>query len=96
MQAGLVDGFFALKALFTASGVSFGYTLVAMSRHLQLPRYAWMGWIGGALSLPPLFAPLTLGQFGLILGGMWGVTMVAGGISPLIASVRAARTSENE
>jgi hypothetical protein len=94
MQLGLVDSNFTLRALLASSGVSFGYTMAAMGGNLSLPRYKWVGWVGGLLSLPTLAAPVTLGQFGLILGGMWTVVLVAGGISPLIDAVRAARATQ--
>jgi hypothetical protein len=96
MKAGLVDDQFALKGLFSVSGVSFGYTMVELGKHVDLARYTRIGWIGGVLSLLVLIVPLSVGQTGLVLGILWGVVLVANGASPLVNSIRAARGAEDE
>jgi hypothetical protein len=96
MKVGLVDDQFALKALFSVSGVSFGYTMIELGKYVDLARYTRIGWVGGGLSLLPLLVPLSIGQTGLLLGILWAVALVANGVSPLLNSIRAAREAEDE
>jgi hypothetical protein len=60
-----------------------GYTMIALGRHLDLPRYVWLGVIGGLVSTPVLFLPLTFGQAWLAFGIWWGLLLAASGVVTL-------------
>lgn len=89
-QLGLVDGDATLRALFAASGVSFGYTMAAMGADLHLARYMAVGWAGGLVSLIVLALPVSLGVFALTLGIGWALILGVAGMPPLLDALRAA------
>ncbi len=75
--------FILLRILIVSSGWSLAYTLAAMGRKLDLPRYVWIGVGGGLVSTLLLFPALTVGQTGLIWGVLWGALLVVSGSGPL-------------
>jgi hypothetical protein len=79
---GWADDAFVLRLFWAATGWGFGYTLYAMGRHLDLPRYRSLGLIGGLGSFSALFLPLGFAQTALVFGLLWGVLL---GISGVIA-----------
>ena len=83
LKLGLVDASFLLRMLWTATGWSFGYTLFAMGRHLDLPRYRWLGLTGGILSTALLFLPLPFAQSSLVFGLLWCAMLAGSGLITL-------------
>ncbi len=81
-----VDDAFILRMLWTATGWSFGYTLIGTGRHLGLTRYVRLGTVGGIASTAMLFLTLTFGQVALAFGLGWGIIL---GVSGAIALRRA-------
>jgi len=69
-----------LNMLWTATGWSFGYTLVAMGRNLGLRRYLWFGVLGAVLSTAMLFLPLSFALFALAFGLLWFCLLVISGL----------------
>lgn len=78
-----VDQSFALRMLWAATGWSFGYTLVAMGRNLDLARYVRLGWIGAALSTGILLLALPFGRVSLAFGVLWFVLLGGSGLITL-------------
>jgi hypothetical protein len=89
--AGSSGDFIFLRVLFVASGWSLGYTLAALGRNLDLPRYVTSGIAGAALSTLLLLPALTVGQTGLLFGLLWFVLLVASGYGPLRQAMREAQ-----
>jgi hypothetical protein len=83
LRLGLVDSSFILRMLWAATGWSFGYTLLAMGRNLDLSRYRRIGLIGGVLSTCLLFLPLGFPQSALAFGLVWGALLAASGVITL-------------
>ncbi len=82
-RLGYGDGTFLLRMLWTATGWAFGYTLFAMGRFLELPRYRGLGLTGGALSTLLLFLPLPFGQASLAFGLLWCALLAGSGLVAL-------------
>jgi hypothetical protein len=78
-RRGLVDDLFVLRMLVTATSWATGYSLVALGRHIALPRYVWLGAVGGLAPTPALFLPLTFGQAWLVFGMWWGFVLATSG-----------------
>jgi hypothetical protein len=76
---GIVDDAFVLRALWAATGWSFGYTLYGVGRHIGLPRYLWIGAVGGLASTAILLLPLSFAAAALALGLGWCVVLAASG-----------------
>ena len=72
-----------LNMLWTATGWSFAYTLVAMGRNLGLPRYLWLGIVGGVLSTAVLFLPLSFELSALVFGLLWFCLLTISGVITL-------------
>jgi hypothetical protein len=81
--AGQVDTLFVLRMLVVAAAWSTGVTLVGFGLNIGLPRYVWLGVIGGLGSTFFLFLPLTFGQTALVFGLSWGFTFAVSGIIAL-------------
>jgi hypothetical protein len=84
-QLGWVEKNFILHMLWTATGWSFGYTLFAMGRDIDLRRYLWLGVIGGVLSTVMLFLPLSFGMSSLVFGLIWFFLLTTSGMLTLRA-----------
>jgi hypothetical protein len=69
--------------LWAATGWSFGYTLFAMGRNLDLLRYRWLGLVGGILSTALLFLALPFPQSSLLFGLVWCFLLAASGVITL-------------
>jgi hypothetical protein len=81
-RRGLVGDQFVLRMLVVAAGWATGYWLVALGRHIAMPRYVWLGVVGGLASTPVLFLSLTFGQTWLVFGLGWGLILsVSGGLA---------------
>lgn len=80
---GQVDTTFVLYMLVVAAGWSTGVTLVGLGLTIGLPRYIWLGMIGGLGSTSLLFLPLTFGQIALVFGLSWGFVFSVSGIIAL-------------
>jgi len=93
-RQGWVEDSFILRMLWVATGWSFGYTLIAMGRELDLPRYIWLGVIGGALSTILLFLDLTFAQVALVFSLTWGLLLSASGIFTLRRAIAAQDAGE--
>ncbi len=76
---GQVDTTFVLYMLVVAAGWSTGVTLVGLGLTIGLPRYIWLGVIGGLGLTSLLFLPLTFGQAALVFGLSWGFTFAVSG-----------------
>lgn len=85
--AGQVDTTFVLNMLVVATGWSTGVTLVGLGLSIGLPRYIWLGVIGGLGSTFFLFLPFTSGQTALAFGLSWGFTFAVSGIIVLRRTV---------
>jgi hypothetical protein len=88
---GWVDEAFVLRMFWAATGWAFGYTLLAMGRLLDLPRYRRLGWLGGLLSTPMLFLPLGFTQAAVVFGLLWGVLLGISGVVTLLGAFAAVR-----
>jgi hypothetical protein len=75
--------FFVWGALWGSTGLSFGFLLAAMGRHLQIRRYVWVGILGGVGSTVLVFLPLSLVHSVLVWGLGWGVMLVCSGLLAL-------------
>lgn len=93
-RQGWVEDTFILRMLWTATGWSFGYTLVGMGRELGLLRYIGLGLIGGALSTILLFIQLSFAQVALVFGLSWGFLLTASGLITLRKSIRITKEIE--
>jgi hypothetical protein len=82
-KLGLVDSSFVLRMLWAATGWSFGYTLFAMGRNLDLLRYRRLGLVGGILSTALLFLALPFPQSSLLFGLVWCFLLAASGVITL-------------
>jgi hypothetical protein len=93
LKLGLVDSSFLLRMLWAATGWSFGFTLVAMGRNLNLPRYRWIGLAGGVLSTGLLVLPMAFAQAALVFGLGWAGLLAGSG---LVSLRRAALSLQSE
>jgi len=91
---GWADDAFVLRMIWAATGWGFGYTLFAMGRQLDLPRYRWLGAIGGFISTVLLFLPLRFGQSSLAFGLLWCVLLVVSGVLALRHASSAAKKAQ--
>jgi hypothetical protein len=82
-RLGVAGEMFALRMLVLAAHWMTAYTMIALGRHLDLPRYVWLGVIGGLVSTPMPFLPLTFGQTWLAFGIWWGLVLAASGVVTL-------------
>lgn len=78
--SGRFDALFALHMLVVAAGWSTGVTLVGFGLTIGLPRYMWLGVLGGLISTLLLFLRLSFGQTALVFGLSWGFLFAASGI----------------
>ncbi len=93
-RQGWVEDSTVLLMLWVATGWSFGYTLIGMGRELDLPRYIWLGAVGGALSTILVFLQLTFAQVALVFGLSWGLLLSASGILTLRRAIATKETGE--
>jgi hypothetical protein len=92
---GIVDDAFVLRALWAATGWSFGYTLYGVGRHIALSRYLWIGAVGGVASTAILILPLSFAAAALALGLGWcGILAASGFICLRQAWARAGRDAD--
>ncbi|MBN1538451.1 MAG: hypothetical protein JW908_17075 [Anaerolineales bacterium] len=84
---GYVDDVFVLRMLWVATGWAFGYTLIGVGRHIGLPRYIWLGILGGIASTAMLFMPLPFGQAALVFGLFWCIILTVSGAITLFGTV---------
>jgi hypothetical protein len=91
----IVDDTFALRILWAATGWSFGYTLLGIGREIGVPRFIWIGPIGGAASTLVLVPPISFGQAALFLGLGWCVILgVSGAVTLRQAWLRAGEVGD--
>lgn len=83
LRLGLADASFLLRMLWTATGWSLGFTLFAMGRNLDIPRYRRLGVAGGVLSTTLLILPATFAQAALVFGLAWAALLAASGLVTL-------------
>jgi hypothetical protein len=76
---GRVDDAFILRILWAATGWGFGYALIGTGHHIGLPRYVWLGAVGGIASTSLLFLPFTFGQTSLVFGLFWSLMLIVSG-----------------
>jgi hypothetical protein len=82
-RLGLVDSSFVLRMLWAATGWSFGYTLFALGKNMDLTRYLRLGLIGGLLSTLLLLLGLPFPQSSLVFGLVWCFLLAASGVITL-------------
>lgn len=80
---GVVKADFVLRMIWTANGWALGVELYLMGRKLDLPRYRWIGGLGGLASTALLFLPLTFGASALAFAIGWAVILGASGLVTL-------------
>lgn len=85
---GTVGSLFALQMLVIGTSWTTGYSLVALGRHVGLPRYIWLGMIGGLAPTPALFLNLSFGQTCLALGLWWSLVLAVSGTVTLQRRMR--------
>jgi len=79
---GWVNEIFVLRMLWTATGWSFGYTLVGVGRELDMTRYTRIGLVGAVASTVILLTPIGFGAAALALGLGWFLVLsVSGGVT---------------
>lgn len=93
---GLAGDHFALRALFAASGWSFGYSLFGLGKSINLQRYVRLGLIGGLASTILFILPITSGQAALVLGLGWGLALIISGFKPFRNAIRTMREAQGE
>lgn len=91
---GKVNDIFILRILLAATGWAFGYILLGMGRFIGLPRYVWLGVIGGLLSTLVLVAHLPFSQSSLIFGFGWCLLLAASGVFNLWRVSTAVKSGE--
>jgi hypothetical protein len=74
------DEWYIARILYSAMGWGYGAFFIIFGRDIELPRYIWLGLIGGLASTLILFFPLDLGQSGMAFGVGWGVLLSSSGI----------------
>ena len=74
------DEWYIARILYSAMGWGYGAFFIIFGQDIQLPRYIWLGLIGGLASTLLLFFPLDLGESGLAFGVGWGVLLLSSGI----------------
>jgi hypothetical protein len=79
--------------LWAATGWSFGYTLYALGRNMDLPRYRRLGLIGSLLSAMLLFLGLPFPQSSLVFGLTWCFLLAASGVMTLRQAALSVRES---
>jgi hypothetical protein len=72
--------FFLWNWLWTISGWMMGATLVAVGKYLDLPRYVWLGLVGGIASTALLVIDWSLVQPILYFGLGWGLILLVSGV----------------
>jgi hypothetical protein len=77
--AAQADSLFVLQMLVVAAGWSTGVILVGLGYAIGLPRYIWLGLLGGGASTFLFMLPLTFGQTALVCGLSWGLMFAASG-----------------
>ncbi|MGD8603392.1 MAG: hypothetical protein PVF49_02350 [Anaerolineales bacterium] len=82
-MAGVVEADFALRMIWTASGWAMGIELYVMGRSMDLPRYRWIGGLGGLASSALLFLPISFGASALVFAAGWAITLAASGVVTL-------------
>lgn len=88
MTVGITGPDVVLRALVTATGVGTGIVYTGMGIGLALPRYKWVGTIGGALSGLILFSPLSFPDSWLLVGFLWLALLFTSGIWALRRSLQ--------
>jgi hypothetical protein len=83
MVRGVVGADFALRMIWTASGWALGVELYLMGRSINLPRYRWIGGLGGLASTALLFLPLSFGASALAFAIGWTVILATSGVVTL-------------
>lgn len=78
-MAGVVEADFALRMIWAASGWALGVELYFMGRSLNLPRYRWIGGLGGLASSALLILPLSFGTSALAFAAGWAITLTISG-----------------
>jgi hypothetical protein len=91
-MAGYVEADFALRMIWAASGWALGIELYVMGRSLDLPRYRWIGGLGGLASTALLLLPLSFGASALVFAAGWAIMLTASGALTLYH----ARRRQNE
>ena len=91
---GVVEADFALRMIWTASGWALGVELYLMGRTLDLPRYRWIGGLGGLASTVILFRPLTFGASALAFAVGWSVVLATSGSVTLYLVYRQGREAD--
>lgn len=91
---GWADEAFTLRMFWVATSWSFGYTLVAVGRHIDMTRYVWLGAAGGLTSTIMLFLRLDFRQSALMYGLSWSLLLAASGIIALRRAILSVKESQ--
>jgi hypothetical protein len=87
IRLGIAKGDLLLRMLWSATGWSFGYTLVGVGREIGIPRYVRVGVLGGLASTLLLILPLSFGQGTLALSVLWSLLLTISGAVTLRRAV---------
>jgi hypothetical protein len=69
-----------MRVIAGAGGITTGVVYFAMGQSLALPRYRWVGIIGGLLSAALMISPLNVSNSWLAFGAIWAITLVVTGV----------------
>jgi hypothetical protein len=68
-----------MRIIAGAGGIATGVVYYGMGQSLTLPRYRWVGIVGGLLSAALILAPLSVSSSWITLGVIWAVVLVISG-----------------
>jgi hypothetical protein len=85
-----------LRTLVASAGVATGIVLFGVGKELELGRYKWVGFAGGAFSALIIPTPLSFSSSWLALGVGWMIVFVISGVWALQKSLAALREADSE
>ena len=77
------DPWFVLRVIFASTGWASGVVMLFHGKDIKLPRYIWLGVIGGVISTVQMFVRLDYGQSWLLFGSSWGALLIGSGFIAL-------------
>ena len=75
----MLDSFAVVRALVAASGIATGVVFVGMGLSLRLPRFIWVGIIGGMLSAVIFALPVPIPASWVMMGAIWAIVLAISG-----------------
>ena len=80
------DAWYVLRVIFAATGWASGVVMLMHGKNIELPRYIWLGVIGGVISTMQMFVRFDYGQTWLLFGCSWGALLVGSGLIALYSA----------